>query len=492
MATREEILAEIKRRGLAAPKPAEVTKAEAIGTGAAQGATFGFGEELGAPVQKGIAAVERGVGRAAEAVGGALGLRGVEEFGERARARGEVTGAIPSERLVEEAREDIAGVRQARPILTGVGQVAGAAVPASLLASIPAVAGALQSAPILAGAALGAGTGALAAVGESVEKSFKDAAIGGTIGGVLGGAGGAIAKSPKALEKAATTLGRKAIGAIKSVVNKMGGPEKVDDTVNVLLANNVIKGSLDDIGRNVTALRDQSGEFIGATLQQLDDAGFKNVINPQKLADAVSKTKVPGTDMVIDDIMRLPIGRGLQRQYQDILETAADPAFSQGTFKSAQNLKNVLRDSVNFAKDNAERNLFMKAYFAVRDSIDDAVTQAAPKIGDPKLASKFADAKKAYGAAKQAEIAIDDSLRRATGNKIFGLTDWIAVTSRDPLTGAATTVGKKVLEAPRTLGAGARAARGAATLLDTVGAGRVGQATQAAVPGLAGVATRER
>jgi hypothetical protein len=130
------------------------------------------------------------------------------------------------------------------------------------------------------------------------------------------------------------------------------------------------------------------------------------------------------------------------------------------------------------------KELARKAYLVVRDSIDDAIDKAAPKLSDPKLAASFKEAKQAYGAARAAEKSLEDSIQRATGNRIVSLTDIIFATGQmaagKPALGAASVVGKKLLES-----GGARSL-GARTLSRTGGlASKVVPPPQFAVPAAA-------
>lgn len=441
-----EITGELKRTEIKDP----VSKTESFLRGAGQGATLGFQDELSAVAEKGIAGVDK-------MIRGAIG---------KPTDVAESVLKTPTEKLIEENRAINEAAAKVNPKSYISGGLVGA-LPGGI--ALSAAAPATITGQGLVGAALGGGQalGGTEKLGdvEAVEDVLKGMGFGGALG--MGGA--AISKVAEPFKKLSLNLGRRATGMIKSVVNKAGGPKNVDDAVRVLLENKAIKGSLGKIADNVEQLREEAGKVIGNTLKQLDDAGVKGVFKANKLANSLKSQNMRGTNLTVQEFMDLPINSGIKNQFDEIIATAKAPSFADETFQSAQSFKNVLKEKINFAKDGAERNLYLRAYLTVRDFIDDAVLKSAPNVKDPNIAKNFQKAKDIYKAAMTAEKGIDSELRRASGNRILSLTDWVTFAGRDPLTGAGMVLGKKLLESNRALGLGARMLRGTGIAAETVG-----------------------
>ena len=191
-------------------------KMRALGTGAANGASFGFGDNIAA------------------AIGGA---------GSAARGQGFKRGYDDSLEIV---REGMGRDRAAHPAVYGAGNIAGAMVPAA--AAIPASTGANLFRTILRSSAIGSAEGAAAGAGNADgENVGESAAYGGLIGAALGGAapvGVAVGtRASRALSDPATGIfdmmtGRasqsKANRAITDTFNRSGkSPEEVARAVQM-------------------------------------------------------------------------------------------------------------------------------------------------------------------------------------------------------------------------------------------------------------------
>lgn len=469
----QEILKKAQDRGWLVSSADPISKTESALAGAGQGVTFGFGEELSAPLERGIGITEELIGRGARKAGSLLGLPSLSRFGKEAISRGAMTAQTPDEQLIAENRAILEAQRAANPKSFLAGGVVGAIPTTVALTATGAPLGGLVG--------QSAGLGALGALGASDTKAISDVVTGAFTGAALGGLGASAQSIGPALKRVSTSLARRATGMIKSVVNKVGGPERADKAIELLMSEGAIKGSLGQIAENVSAMRESAGKVIGDTLRSLDDAGVSGVLNAEKLAASIRSKPIPGTTgMNLGDL--LDVDKTLARQFDDVMRLAKSEKLASGTFQAAQNFKQLVKERINFAKDMGEKNVYGRAYQAITESIDEAVGKMAPKIGNTQLAKTFRAAKELYGAARTAEKGIDSELARATGNKILGLTDYVMLSQGD-LASVGQTAAKKVLESSRALAAGARGLRATGSLLETVG-----RPVGAGVSGTAGIA----
>lgn len=476
-----------------------------LAKGAEQGATLGFSEEAQPIVEKTIATIARYGGGLAKKIGEVTGLDDLEKFGATQQATGKrVMGESYSKQLGEN-RKDLEKAKENKGMFI-LGNILGS-VPASIGLSGAAAGGLASKATGAALARQGAveatkqvskvtpqiltqmGTGAIQGLGYSDDKKVSDAVKGAAISGILAGAATA---TPKALEGAAVSLGRRATGMIKSVVNQLGGKNKsetANKAIRAMLENGALKGNLSEIAENVATLQEKSGQYIGDAIEAFDKIGGNNIFNPQRLAGEMLKVVNPKTGLTLADELNLPMNADLLGQFEKIIETAKAPVFSSGTLKAAQTFKQTLQNRINFAKDSQDRNLYLKAYYLTRDLIDDGietmwskVQEIAPKLKDLNVYEKFKEAKQVYSATKDVEKGIDSALKSATGNRILSLTDFILMSRGNLAQGAAEVVAKKFIESPRVLSAGARAAYGlAGKLSNKTGLTTAITPTQAAV-----------
>ena len=466
-------------------KKQPTSKAYSFVKGMEQGATLGFSEDLEPIAEKAIATIATYGGGLAKKLGEAFGSQGLERFGSTQKETGQRILGESYNKLLSEARADINEAKENKGMFI-LGNILGS-VPSSIALSGAAaggLSGKVTSTALARGGATAAtkqvskvvpqvltqvGTGAAQGLGYSDDKKLSDAATGAAISGVFAMASTA---TPKALESAAVSLGRRATGMIKSVVNKLGGKnqsETADRAIRVMLDNKALKVNLSEIAENVSALQEKAGQYIGDAVEAFDKIGGKNIFNPKRLADAMLKTVNKKTGMTLAEELSLPINAELKNQFDKIIETASAPSFSSGTLKAAQSFKQTLQDRINFAKDSQDRNLYMKAYNMTRDLIDDGietmwgkVQQVAPRLKQLNVYEKFKEAKQVYSATKDVEKGIDSALKSATGNRILSLTDFILFSRGNIAQGAAEVAAKKFIESPRVLSFGARSLYGLA------------------------------
>lgn len=456
----------------APPTPEEIVKAregiradvlKAAGAGTAAGITLGFGDELSSIVERGIA--ESPSSRRISGRSGFMpGMVDVQPS-ETALA----TRAKSFSELAKESRQIGEKAEGKAPFVALGGRIVGGGLASTLI----------PGSPLVKAVSLGGLTGLGESEKESVGQALTDVGTGVVLGTTFGLAAKGLSAAPALAKKAATSLGRRAIGFIKSTVKRAGGPKKVDKAVQLLLEKGVIRGGLARIADNVATLRAETGQLIGSVLDQLDNANVGRVFNPKEFANRLRNTKVdPGIDLTLDEMMQQPVFSALAKQYQAIIETA-DNLVQSGTFKAAQKLKGVLR-SLAFKEghDIPGRELAKKAYLVVRDTIDEAIEntpddvldKVAKAAGAKNVVTDFLNAKKAYQAAKVAEVGLDDAIKQATGNRILSLTDLMFMANvgaaRGGPMGVAVTLGKRVLESTpvkafgaRTFSAAERAAR---------------------------------
>lgn len=486
------------------------SKAYSIAKGIEQGATLGLSEEAQPIAEKGIAAVGAVGGSLTEKIGQLLGSKGMEEKGAAWKATGQRVLAEPYSKQLAEGRAELSEAAQNKGSYTlgniigsiplGIGTSGAAAgglvskVAGTALAKKGAVEATKQVSKITPQILTAMGTGAAAGLGYSDDKKVSDAVKGAAISGALAGIATA---TPKALEGMAISLGRRATGMIKSVVNQLHGKDKsatANKAIRAMLDNKALKGNLQEIAENVATLQDESGKYIGDAIEAFDKIGGNNVFNPKKLAVEMLQTKNVKTGMTLAQELDLPINADLKNQFEKIVETASASAFSSGTLKAAQTFKQTLQDRINFAKDAQDRNLYLKAYNMTRDLIDNGietmwskVQEIAPKLKELNIYEKFKEAKRVYSATKDVEKGLDSALRSATGNRILSLTDFVLMSRGNLAQGVAEVAAKKFIESPRVLSAGARGLYG---LAGKVG-GQTGLTT-AIVPSQAGIQSQKQ
>lgn len=465
---------------------ANISKTESFLRGAGQGVTYGFGDELQGRAEKLAAPTVELVGRGIKSLADLVGSAKGSEIGSKMVQTGGMVADQPVNQLVEEARIPNKEAFEANKKSYIAGNIVGA---------IPTTAVALEALPELGATGIlsqGAILGGVSGLGSSEAENAMGKVIDTGVGSLVGVIGGVLAKgiekAAPLIKDASVSVGRRAIGMIKSAVNKAGGPDKANKAVQVLLENGAIKGNLGQVVENVNALRESSGKIISDTLKTLDDAGIEKVFTPENLQNALLNKQLPEVNMTLGEFVKLPGNESYANALEKVLERAAIPRFAQGTFDAAQTFKQTLGQNVKWGARSDTADVWRTAYFIVRDTIDDAVEKLAPKIADKNLAKNFFAAKDAYSAAKTAEIGLDSAMRSATGNRILSLTDWIATAGRDPVTGMAVAIAKKAAESTRAMGAASRGLNVLGGLAEKVQplAQPVGQAAGYAMPGVAG------
>jgi len=453
----------------AMPKVAQVSTGEALGRGFASGATFGFGDELSAVAEKAIALVRQKMPFMSES-----------EVANRVLSK-------PLGELIRENRQEIEETREARPktfmageMLGGIsttaplgvaGATRGVAAPATgLLSKVVRPAAAVTRTLARRPGQTGLLIGATGGVGEG--EGFSGRLGAGLIGGGLGYGIGKVFGTPKSLENAAQDYGRRAVGFIKSTIKKAGGLDKVNQSVETLLEKGIIRGGISEIAQNIDNLKMQAGRQIGRILKTLDKAGFK-ALNSEQLITKIASSRMPGTQRTIGELLEDPLFKAIKNPFQELAESIRFNIGDESTFAAAQNLKQALRQrGWKLGEELPGKELFREAYKIVSNAVDEAVTKAQPVIKNKGLAKRFIGAKKAYQAAKTAEIGVEDAVQRMAGNRKLGLTDLIFVSNQlaqgRPAAAAATLVGKKIMESGTVKSGLARAAFAASKQMPAV------------------------
>lgn len=213
--------------GEPAPKREAPGVAESVARGALQGASFGFGDELQGATNAGLAGLDflpepaKQVIKNLPATMPAAAVAGIARILYETY-QGEPGDATKAYNLtVADERQRLADSREAHPIASTVGDVAGAlAVP---------MGGVLNAATLPArmgrGAMVGAGTGALYGFGqgEGLADRASGAAIGGVAGGLIGGAAVPVIEGGFA---AARALASKPVDVVRAAINPDGAAQR--------------------------------------------------------------------------------------------------------------------------------------------------------------------------------------------------------------------------------------------------------------------------
>jgi len=303
--------------------------------------------------------------------------------------------------------------------------------------------------------------------GDVAEGSAAGAALGGAIPIAARGAqkaGRAIADkateiAPKVAKKA-TEISRdqfaRAAGVQnRAMVRKLGGPEKTQMLGQWARDKGIVKAgeSLDDVARKATAIRDQSGAFIGEMRKTIQKVGvgpgspyirgtLTKLVSQYKKYDNPFAKRLVG---IIDDFKRDlakntgPDGRVPPKVLEE-LKGQLD-AQLQGFYQGGPG---QIPDAVKKLK-SATRRVFNKAEERI---IKEQLDKSFNVNGKPAI-DAFRAAKADYGSAKKVLKAVGYKQEGQSGNRNFGLTDFIIGTGGgvvDPVTGIAAVAVKKAAE----------------------------------------------
>lgn len=416
--------------------------------GGIQGATAGFGDELGG----GIRALEQ---------------KGIDLY--TGNKEGTLADAYRSNRDELRAKDEAARTANPKSFMVGEagGGLATLAVPGMGEANIAKLAalGGLQ----------GLGSSNADLTKDEFGKAAFDVGEGAAIGGLTGAVGKGLTKvlSPEAWQSLAQSRGAKALGFTKRLLNTPQKIARAGETAQTMLDKGVItSGATPDImNERVANLINQSGSDIGKYLKNVG-MGYET----QSAVDALNniRPKSSGGNL---------LNGGLYDQINSKIDTAIDTIKANGPvipFDQANSIKSLLQDIVNWNSTKFESRTGKAIAQTMRQSIDDTLEDLAknPKIlgteevigapGSKELTAgkvfrtkspeqseaefnKFLDNKKAYGAAQEAQDALANRLSSQYGNKSFGLTDTVLtapiaaaemIQGRPPLGAIASLAGK--------------------------------------------------
>ncbi len=241
-----------------------------------------------------------------------------------------------------------------------------------------------------------------------------------------------------------------AIGAKKSDFNKFG-VDKLTESAKVMGEKGVF-----DFGKSVFNLKEYptfnkifkrleevkktSGTKIGEIFSTLDESISQN---PYLKTDALTTTKVIDKlknlledgelNLFIKDkagnLVNNPVKKSTNKQLEEWLERLIIPGEDPLTFKDAMKLKNDIRKETRWDTSPSairdENILKQKIYWAVSDTLDEAVEGVGKRIGNDSLLNEYLILKKDYSASTNLLDVVDNTLKSKYGNRIFGLTDFV-------------------------------------------------------------------
>ena len=416
-------------------KPEKESSLLSAGRAALQGASAGLSDEFAGLVE--------GAGRALGVEGAGGKIKDIKLSKEGPTLDWEVLrDAYQKARDIE--REALKKGKEQNPEVANVAEIAGAVVsPVSKI--MPGASLAKQ------GAVVGGLTGFGASEAEDIAPMAKDVLSGAAFGGVAGKALDVAAplaqKGVQALgnkaEDLANRMAARAIGAERGTVKKLG-LDKVKDIGRYALDNKLLSSDAEEMLTRNEALKSKAGQMMENVYSQIDEAGA-STFNPLEVA-----TKV---DEQIGGFYRSPINKGETAQLENTLEAILMRGDKPIALKEAQVLKQELGKVAkwNMTPNPTDKELMARdAYRVVSDAIDKATEEGAKSINKEGLSELLSQGKKLYSSAKGAEELLKNKVAREQGNKIGGLTDYIATTGAATSGGAApaaaTFVGKKGLE----------------------------------------------
>ena len=385
------------QKGAAAPK---VGGATALGRGAAQGATLGFGDEI------------EGVIQAAIPVAGDKGT-----FWER----------YAKWRDASRADNDAAEKQHGKLYLAG--NVAGGIAPGLLMPVGAAAQKATLGAKVLAGARAGVPAGAVYGLGTSTADDVggmaADAALGGVAGGVAGAAvpvAGAVLKPvvkavggglEKVAERAAVRSTNADRTAYKKVFGRPADTGEIQATGRMLLdAEGMSLRSPKAIQEGVGAVKDEFGPQIGKLVETADKAGAKG-----SLQDAVFRS------LGADDVANLTKNTETQAAYNRVIAFLDDQLKRNGNDVTPSTLWDIRRQLDPLSKwdkmDASSRPL-ADAFKAIRGSIDEELGGALKSVN---LGDQWAKANRTYSLAKKAQTLADVGAERRAANRLMSLSE---------------------------------------------------------------------
>lgn len=451
-------------------KPAkELSPVESAISGAAQGLTFGFSDEI------------------------AGGLRaGAAKLGGDQRPFAEVY-----RQYRDEQRAHMDRAKTDNPVSFGGGTVAGAVGSTVAAPAFGAVRGAGVLANVGRAAAGGAVTGAglseadLAAnkAGE-LDKFTRDVGEGAAMGAAFQAGFSAIGKQlarlkPENLRAFAEERAVKAAGAMKRDFQLLQKQGRVHELGRQLLDKKIVRAfsTLDDIAEKAGQAKVDAGERIGAAIDQVDDlvVKAKSMIEDEKLFGFLptkdGRLTVQGMSFskdaakkAIDDAYQLNMDKISKRIIAEVVEPNLDNPVIRGdvkkifelaknfestphtTLRKAQEIKSQLGQLAKYNKlgsnaDNVSAEFNKKVYGIVKEEledlvgrvsdleelvlkgrvgVDDIVSANVSGLGRSSAKTAYKAAKADYKAAKELGDIANSRLSAERSNRQISLTDTIA------------------------------------------------------------------
>lgn len=434
--------------------------------GAAQGLSFGFGDEI-----QGLM----------EAGGQLLGVKGLGANDFNQSLQTPKTNLKELKKVYAEARDKAraadkeASEKNPGSFLTGqiVGGIAGAK-------KIPVGNSNSAKNAAIAGGRLGAIQGAGMSEADSVAGLIEDTTVGmgaGTVGGAAGygatKAGGKIAEAGRAavkktgesLKGAAENLAFKSSGAIlkdyRTTDTKSAGRWILDK------AGLKVLDTVDDVATKAGAAKNAAGKKLDAVYskaeqqfgEKVNKTGFdpikdRNLILEkvrEELGDSVgAESAVKKVADYLDEVgaRQIDRARSVGPVRPDDVRTVMDP-------RSTNRIKSAIDEQINYARNPLTREPTTEAAFsAARKQISSKVDDGIESLGGNQLLDDLKMANRDYGSAAQVTRVAKDRVNRESANKAFGLTDTImggagigygAITN-DWGTAGAMVLGKKAVE----------------------------------------------
>lgn len=450
------------------------------GTGAVQGATMGFADEIGG------------------AVAGAGALLEGDDAGE--------AYSSTRDRMRRIADSD----REASPTAYGMGELTGALATAPLLPGIPGGRAATMAGRLGRGAMEGAAYGAAGGFGnsdgdlttsEGREDALVDTAIGGAGGGIFGAAG---TLAGEGLGAGANALRRHAARADElRAIAPAGGLRAGADAMRSsgTVADDTLRGPARDAARTADAAR------------RVREMGLGGVNTAEGLADAAGAARrrfgeeIGATRGVLENVEGgVPVARlrdAMLRHADELARTTSGAPLADAVRNRAERLAEVMgTETVPYSRAVEElqglgRDLNWtnragspvtapveagrRLYGAVRSELDD---WARPVLGDEGLAA-YRNSRANERVAISADEAAREAANRVGSNRGLSLSDYVMGTGGTAASGATGSIWPMVAGAGAMLGnramrlreptLRAASAEGVRSLLETRGAAALGE-----------------
>lgn len=430
-ATVDEIAGTLRRefrKGFASPAQREGPAmdkgtAHALGRGAAQGATFGFYDEL-----RGLNDAGGGSPNEPASLGNIL-------TGAYRRLTGSSDEAA-YHRSRNEARDELTTAREQHPVAAYGGEIAGGlAVPVGSMAGTTT-----RTAAALAGARAGLVGGGLYGAGNADELSDvpKEALTGGAIGAAVGGPLGALigpavraAPATNKIVEAGDRLGvsvPKFVATESMPVQRLAAVER-----NIPLAGDRIVKSMDDLKTGMTGVIDnlasslggtearQAGEraseeiqrFMGPTLRAVSERNYKAVDNLMG-ANAGMLHPLTQTQSAVADIMARRFNAGIQKPGAAV--DAVRDAITRGRGLTYEGLKELRTRFGTKVSDDLTQDVIGAEFKAIYGALTKDLRASVQAAGGPQALTAWEKANRIHALAMDRREALQKIVGRTGDN----------------------------------------------------------------------------